>query len=316
MRHAHAVGLVQDVVGQVVALVARTGSGSGSPPSAEVQLGDERAQRRFRAVPGQMRRFCAGENVPFQKKCASSRIEQRAFEQALQLVLEADLVVGDGQRDPAARADAAQSTPGVSAERARARRSALIGEIAAEQLVRAFAATAPRSRGCGSFEREPDRQRAGVRAGLVGVVGELLDGAREIHVRIQIELVVVGAIDARATSRKYGLSSKLRPAKRDGERLEALSARLRRVVQDGGGIQAAAEPRRPAARQRPGARARNRAAAGRAPLRLSASVHARAGPRHRSCQYGSMRTSPPRHSSRCPGRQLLDSLDQRAGPGM
>ena len=42
--------------------------------------------------------------------------------------------------------------------------------------------------------QEPDRQRAGVGAGLVGVIGDLLDGAEEILLGIQVELVMVGAV--------------------------------------------------------------------------------------------------------------------------
>src|ERR1700751_2895437 len=67
-------------------------------------------------------------------------------------------------------------------------------QIATEQLVGAFSAQTYRRLGFAQFREKPDRQRAGVSAGLVGVVSELFDRALEIFIRSQIKLFMIGPI--------------------------------------------------------------------------------------------------------------------------
>ena len=125
VRHAHAVALVQDVVGQVAELVE---------PQVAVELarlrrpaGGSHSNSRWIGAwssKAHSSRFSDTLNAPFQKTWASSGAEQRARQEPLQLVLEADLLVG---RRPPARARRAPpaATPRAPAAAARPGRSAM-----------------------------------------------------------------------------------------------------------------------------------------------------------------------------------------------
>ena len=83
----------------------------------------------------------------------------------------------------------------------RARAVGAIGEVAAEEFVGAFAAERDGVVRLAHFGEKPDRQGAGIGVGLVGVVGEFLDRACQIFVRIQIELLRARFRTASTTSR-------------------------------------------------------------------------------------------------------------------
>ena len=65
----------------------------------------------------------------------------------------------------------------------------------------------------GQLGKKPDRQRARVRIRFIGVIREFLDGVRQVRFRVEIELLVIGAVlgGDRADSKR--VSSKLRPRK-------------------------------------------------------------------------------------------------------
>ena len=113
--------------------------------------------------------------------------------------------------------------------------------------------------GDGRGREIPDGQRAGVGAGLVGVVREILNGALQFLVGVQVELVMIGAVD-REISRKYWLSSKLRPAN-ETENVFRRAELLRPHSAGRGTGRGRPTPTRPAEHRRPGARVPNRGAA-------------------------------------------------------
>ena len=147
--------LIQNIVRQIVVLihqqipvqVRRSRASSGSASEQLPQRAWPFARRTELCF------CCSSENVPFQKKCASSGSQQDAFEHALQLVLQADLVVGHGPV-PLQRARACSAA-------ARGRHAAngahqpvrAIGQIAAEQARRRPRPTAPPSRAAGSSSK-------------------------------------------------------------------------------------------------------------------------------------------------------------------
>jgi uncharacterized membrane protein YeaQ/YmgE (transglycosylase-associated protein family) len=69
----------------------------------------------------------------------------------------------------------------------------LVGEIAAEEFVGAFAAEHDSDVLAAHLGQVPDGDGSGVGAGLVGVVGQLTDDVGEIGVVVQIEFGMVGA---------------------------------------------------------------------------------------------------------------------------
>ena len=120
VRHAHAIGLHQDVVGQVVLLIEpqiRTQIAREHEPLATRENGIERARklRRSRTL------FSSSEKVPFQYTCARAGVIRRAFQQPLQLVFQADLLVGDRPVAAAPRAKPHDGTAAISAGLARTR---------------------------------------------------------------------------------------------------------------------------------------------------------------------------------------------------
>src|SRR5260370_35941236 len=116
-----------------------------------------------------------------------------------------------------------------------------MGEIAAKELVRALSA----QRDCGSclakLRQEPDRKRSGICARLVRVIGKLRDRIQQIQAGIQIYLLVLRLIllhDFPNVSRFIKAAS----AKRDRKCLEPGAGLRSRVMEDRGGIDAAAQP--------------------------------------------------------------------------
>src|SRR5580698_6916514 len=88
---------------------------------------------------------------------------------------------------------------------------------------------------------KPDRQSSCIGAGFIRVIRELLNGALQILLGVQVELFVIGAI------MRYHLLNMLRlikaaAAEGDGESLQAGMVGAGRVMQDGGRIDAATKP--------------------------------------------------------------------------
>ena len=148
--------------------------------------------------------------MPFQKKCASSGSSSEPSIEPLQLVLQADLLVGNrpdrssgSHREPTQRAGHRRN--GRDKRSARYVRYPPNNSSAPSPLSATVVCVLHHLR------QKPDRQRARIRARLVRVVREVLDRALQIHVRVQIELMMVGAVAARPSRGSTRVSSKLRP---------------------------------------------------------------------------------------------------------
>ena len=87
-----------------------------------------------------------------------------------------------------------------------------IGQVAGKDLVGAFSAQGHGGLGLAHAGEKPDRQRPGVGAGLIGVVGELLNRALQILLRVEVELFVIRSV-LRYHLLDMLVSSKLRPRK-------------------------------------------------------------------------------------------------------
>src|SRR5690242_18682382 len=119
-------------------------------------------------------------------------MQERTFEKTLQFVFEADLVVGDRPEAEQAQERFANA-PGHAAGKLR-EAIGPVGEVAAKKFVGAFAAEGD----CDSFAaetgEEPDRNRAGIGEGFVGIVDDAVDSILEIQRGIQVELVMLRPI--------------------------------------------------------------------------------------------------------------------------
>src|SRR6266566_6657702 len=69
-----------------------------------------------------------------------------------------------------------------------------IGVISAKQFIRAIAREGHGHVLAAHVRKKPDGKRAGVGAGLIGVSGELLDGALKIGLGVEVELMMIGLI--------------------------------------------------------------------------------------------------------------------------
>ena len=134
--------------------------------------------------------------------------QEAAFQKTGELVVEAYLLVGDWpvacERKRATQQGCRQSPPG---------RGQLVGpvrQVSAEQFVGAFAAEGNCSLGFREPGKKPDRQGAGIGVGLVGVVGELADGALQVGFGFKSNSTCSVPYLA-ATWRMKVVSSKLRP---------------------------------------------------------------------------------------------------------
>ena len=87
-----------------------------------------------------------------------------------------------------------------------------ISQVSAEQLVGALAAQRDRHAAPGQPRKEPHRQRAAIRVGLVEIIRKLLDGIGQPALRVDVELFVLRSVARRHTA-DVRRSSKLRPAK-------------------------------------------------------------------------------------------------------
>ena len=239
VRHAHAVALVEDVVGQIEQLV--------QPEVAvdEADLGGLGREAQGQGVGGGPVAIPAqgallfGREGAVPEKMGGVGGEQRAAEEALELVLEADLVVGHRPQVKGGERGAAEGRGNGAQGAGQAVRE--IGVVAAQQLVGAFAAQRHRDVLAAHAGEEPDGQGAGVGAGLVGIVGQLFDGGDHLHVGIEVELAVVGGVlfghhaEVAALIETTALEG-------DGEGFQLRGGGLGGVVQDGGGVDAAAGP--------------------------------------------------------------------------
>ncbi len=211
VRHAHAVDFGENIVGQKIFLIepedrARAGLLQANFPRNSPRM----PSSAFGSGDCKSARFSSSENVPFQKTCARSgdmgQPSRKRFTLYSKLILSSET----GQWLTACSARRTADDGRCRAVRARC--VGAIGEVAAEEFVGAFAAERHGGAAFAHFGEEPDGQCAGVGVGLVGVVGELLDGASQIFLRIQIEFLVIRLVVA-TTWRMYSLSSKLRPRK-------------------------------------------------------------------------------------------------------
>src|SRR5438477_9305096 len=71
-----------------------------------------------------------------------------------------------------------------------------IGVVTAEQFIRAFSRERNRNVLTAHLRQEPHGDGASIGAGLIRVVGDVLDRVYEIRFGIQIELVVIRAVMA------------------------------------------------------------------------------------------------------------------------
>ncbi len=116
-----------------------------------------------------------------------------------------------------------------------------ISQITAKQFVRSFATERDRHLFRTHLCEIPHWQTAGIRARLIGEVGELLDRLSRSISDAQIDFGVVGAVVLRdfLNVRAFVEAAAF---KRDGKSLQRLRRGLRRVMKDGRRVEAAARP--------------------------------------------------------------------------
>ena len=122
-------------------------------------------------------------------------VKQRSMEEALQFVIEADLLVGGAQPACGSKGDppdSAGDNPGASGVGV-----GEIGDVAAEELVCALAAQGDSHVSDGHAREMPDRNGSGVGVGLIGVVGKLGNRFRCNGCGTKVEFMMVGRVTGR-----------------------------------------------------------------------------------------------------------------------
>jgi len=232
--HGHAVALVEDVVGEIEGLVE---------PEVAVEGADGRAFRGEAAVEvgGGTVGDVGGEGLFFGEGVCAVPEEVGVFgglegagEEAFGFVFEADLVVGGGPEVEQGEGGAAEQ--GGDGAGASGVGIGEIGLVAGEEFVGALAAEGDGDVAAGHAGEEPDGEGAGVGAGFVGIVGEIVDGLDEAGGGVDVELVVIGGVDAGDFAEPGGFVEAA-AGEGDGEGFEALGGGLGGVVEDGGGIE-------------------------------------------------------------------------------
>ena len=142
MRHAHAIRLVQNIVGKKVSLIEpQIGREIIVPrPKLIAQFAEDTVQSGRQLRTQASRRFCASEKVPFQKTCArsGSAASPREIASAWYSKLIFSSETGHASSAPSAsRAEPVAAIAGPARQPIRS-----IRQIAAEQFVRAFATKA------------------------------------------------------------------------------------------------------------------------------------------------------------------------------
>ena len=234
--------LVQDVVRQIVILIHRqipVQHARRSP--APVASTSSRSPLPF--VPGRICCRCCVRERPVPEEMRFVRIAARLpsshrFSLYSRLILSSDTGMYRSSAPRIARRSRAGTSAGTAAPAGPPDKSGTRRTTRPRPRPKA-----PPSRAAGVISRqEPDRQRARVRARLVRIVGEVLDRGSAVP-RPDSDRIRDGpSRRSRAISRKYGLSSKLRPAKRNRKRLQPPRRLRRRVVQDRRRIQPARCP--------------------------------------------------------------------------
>jgi hypothetical protein len=119
---------------------------------------------------------------------------------------------------PSARRVKSRNAAGTQ-PRARRQHVRAIRQVAAEELIGAFAAEHHGGVLLRQFREEPHRQRPGIGAGLVRVIRKLLDRVLQARLRIQIEFLVVGGVLPRRQPDVFGLIERV-PAKGNRKRFQ------------------------------------------------------------------------------------------------
>ena len=201
MGHADAIRLHQNIIGQVVLLVEPEIriQVAAVAPKLPAQVGQYIVQRQRELLGHQVPLLRIGERTVPENVSALGR-HQAARQQPLDFVLQRNLVVRHG---PSLHQRLTQAQRGFRQQPQVLRDAAgAIRQISAEQLIRAFAAQRDFGLRAAQLRQEPQRQRAGIGAGLVGVVCELLDRAFQILIGgIEVELLMLGAVLAHHLAR-------------------------------------------------------------------------------------------------------------------
>ena len=172
VRHAHSIDFSEQIIRQVVSLI----EGHEAADVSASRNGREQLEQVGVVVrEHQLTALIVGEG-PVPEDVRASFVKQRSMQEALQFVVEANLLVGG----PQAVRGAQRQPPDGARNNAGAARVLVgeIGDVAAEELVGAFAAESDRHLSGGHSRQVPDRNGSGVGVGLVGVVGKLGDRFR------------------------------------------------------------------------------------------------------------------------------------------
>ena len=232
--------LGQNIIGQIIFLVEPQ---IGLQIVTRIgQLLQHRIERR--RPPGLLRRLDQRLLFPVVEGSApihvcSRRGHPAAFQEAFQLVLESDLVVGYRpvlSRGQKRLQHAVRQSAGGACQQA-----GTLHQVAAKQLISAF----PTERhGRSRFRQageEPYRQGAGIGVGLVAIISELVNRAWQVLLGVEIEFGMFGSVLLHHLAHVARLIETA-PAKSDGKCFEARTRSLGCVMHQAGGIQAAAEP--------------------------------------------------------------------------
>src|ERR1043165_3939939 len=150
------------------------------------------------------------------------------MQKALQFVFKADLVVRDRQKAGAAESSATQDRRHTASRGGKT--IGPVSEIAGKKFVGALSGEDYGYVFAAHLSQEPCRQRSGIGAGLVRVVGNLLDGAFQVGGFIQIKFRMLAAKVARDFRDGFALIEGA-AFECDGEGAQLRAARLRRVAQ-------------------------------------------------------------------------------------
>src|ERR1700719_2433871 len=116
-----------------------------------------------------------------------------------------------------------------------------VGDVAAKEFICAFAAESYGHVLAAERGKKPNGERPGVGERFIGVVREFLNGRGQIQRRVDIKLVVFGVVSRGNVADVRGFVEGA-SGERDRKRFYAGSAQFACVVENRGGIDAAAQP--------------------------------------------------------------------------
>ena len=181
VRHAHAITLIQNVVGKVIELI-----GPQKPVHlAGCAIGHKQRLPRTHTGIFQQHLLFGERESPVPIEMRELGLFKAAVQKALKFVIEAELGGGHGQplrqigRQPEEAARHELHLPSVAISP--------IGVVASKQFVRTIAGKGHGNFAAAHLGKKPNRQRTGIGAGLIGISGEFLDGSPKFHVRVQVQ---------------------------------------------------------------------------------------------------------------------------------